>query len=255
MAPSLRRFYIDHVFSNVGEILQLSPRETFHLHRVLRLKAGDTCRIFNGQGFSAEARIETISENKGAELRLESIVPLNKLKLRLKVVQAVPQRKKMDELVDRAEELGVQELWVIETQRTIVRMRPEAAEQARKRWERIIVEAAKQSGNPVLMKMEGPLAFEKMVQEKIEPGDQSFIFHPDPSGISFQDMIDCLRETDKKNASRAAVFFFGPEGGFTEEEVRLAESRGVRKVFLGQSILRLETAFLGVISAVRFLVP
>ena len=254
MAPSLRRFYVDRVFSRVGEILELSPRETFHLHRVLRLKAGDHCRIFNRQGFGAEARIETISKEKGAELLLQNVFQLSEKSLPLKVAQAIPQRKKMDELVDRAEELGVHELWVVETRRSMVRMRREAAERARNRWERISVEAAKQSGNPVLMKIEGPLPFEKAVQEKIEPGDRGFIFHPDPTGISFQEMMVCLKQTGKEVMPSPVVFFFGPEGGFTEGEVHLAQSCGVRKVFLGHSILRLETAFLGVISAVRFLV-
>jgi len=154
----------------------------------------------------------------------------------------------MDTLIDRAEELGVQELVVLETKRSVVRMKGEALERARKRWERIVVEAAKQSGSPVLTKLEGPVSFEKALEEKIAPEDQGFLFHPDPEGMAFSRMIEEI-----VSHRRPIFLFFGPEGGFTEEELRLAEARGVRKVFLGSSTLRLETAFLGVISAIRFL--
>lgn len=238
-----------------GTLLQLSPHETFHLQRVLRLKVGRACEVFNQKGWGAEAVIEAIPETGGAKLRVRKVFPLKQRGLFLKVAQALPQKGKLDDLVKRAEELGVQEFWVLETARNIVRMRGEARERARKRWERIAIEAAKQSGSPVLMRMEGPLSFQKVVQEKLESSDQSFLFHPDPHGLPFSELIEELKRSQTKPASAPLFLFFGPEGGFTEEEVCLAGSRGVRKVFLGDSTLRLETAFLGVVSALRLLMP
>jgi len=253
LSPSLRRFYVDSVLFQEGDLLQLSPRETFHLHRVLRLKAGDACQIFNRSGQGAEALIQAISEH-GTELRLKKVYPLKERTLFIKAAQALPQKKKMDELVDWAEELSVHELWAIETRRTIVKMKAEAGERARKRWERIVIEAAKQSGSSVFMRVEGPLSFEQVVTEKVIAGDQPFIFHPDPQGLPFSEMLDELKHASDKGNRPSTFLFFGPEGGFTEEEVRWAESRGVRKVFLGKSILRLETAFIGVLGALRFLI-
>ena len=250
MSRGLRRFFVDQTFSEEGAVLQLSLHETFHLHRVLRLKAGDACRVFNREGWGAEAFIERISQSEGALIRLKNIFPLKQKSLFLKVAQALPQKKKMDDLIEKAEELGVQELWVMETQRTVVKMRQEASQRARGRWERIVIEAAKQSGSPVLMEVRGPLPFERVMKEKVGPTERSFLFHPDPGGIGFSEMMEEIRSVPKD-----IFLFFGPEGGFTEGEVRLAESRGARKVFLGNPILRLETAFLGVISALRFLMP
>ena len=241
-------------FSAEGASLQLSSRETLHLHRVLRLNAGDACRIFNRKGQAAEAVIETISEIAGARLRIKKILSVRERTLFLKVAQALPQKRKMDELVEKAEELGVQELWVIESQRSIVKMSGDAKIRARERWERIVVEAAKQSGSPILTTIEGPLPFDKLVEEKLERSGRSFIFHPDPQGLSFSDLVTELKGREAEISAQPVFLFFGPEGGFTEEEVKLAESRGVRKVFLGDSTLRLETAFLGVISALRFLI-
>ena len=235
--------------------MPLSPRETFHLHRVLRLKAGDTCRIFSRSGWGAEAVIEILTEKEGGQLRIRKTFPLarEEKSVYLKVAQALPQKRKMDDLVEKAEELGIQELWVLETQRSVVKMRGEGAERAKKRWERIVVEAAKQSGTPFLTQIEGPVSFEKVIEEKLEGGDRAFLFHPDPKGISFSKVVEELKSSKKEKTPTSAFLFLGPEGGFTPEEVRWAESRGVRKVFLGSSTLRVETAFLGVVSALRFL--
>ncbi len=237
---------MDQNFPAEKAVLELPPRETFHLHRVLRLNAGDSCQVFNRSGQGAEAVIETISEER-AQLRLKKIFSVKEKSLILKVAQALPQKRKMDDLVKKAEELGVYELTVLETERTVVKMKHEAGERAKNRWERIVVEAAKQSGNPTLMQVDGPVPFKKVLDEKLKPSDAAFLFHPDETGSPFSSLVEKLKN------SNSLFLFFGPEGGFSDKEVELAESRGVKKVFLGDSTLRLETAFLGVISALRFL--
>lgn len=252
MARGLRRFFVDSVFSKEGALLELSPSETNHLSRVLRLKLGDSCWIFNRQGLRAEAVVETFSGNKQAALRLGKISPMKKSPLFLKVGQALPQKKKLDNLIEKAEELGVHELWTLETKRNIVRMREEARQRVRERWDRIVIEAAKQSGSTVLMRVEGPLPFSKVIEEKLESSDLAFLFHLDPKGLHFSEMIQQLKSVTLHKAP-SVFLFFGPEGGFTHEEVAFAESHGIRKVFLGDSTLRLETAFLGVVGAIKFL--
>jgi len=185
---------------------------------------------------------------------LKEIFPLKQRSLFLKVAQAMPQKGKMDRLVEKAEELAIQELWALETKRSVVKMRVEARSRVRERWERIVVEAAKQSGSSVLTRVEGPVPFETVIREKLERSDRAFLFHPDPRGLSFSAFVEQIREPEGETLP-PAFLFFGPEGGFDEDEVRLAESRGAKKVFLGDSVLRLETAFLGVLSALRFLIP
>lgn len=244
---------MEGALSREGVLIQLSPRETFHLYQVLRLNPGDPCQLFNRLGQRAEAVVEKISGPEGAQLRLKKILSSKEKLLFLRVAQAVAPKGKLDDLVRKAEELGVQEFWAVETKRSTVRMKTDARTRVRERWERIVVAAAKQSGNPLLMRVEGPIPFKTMLQENVENSDESFLFHPDPRGLSFSDFLRRVQKIrDEKEASNL-LLFFGPEGGFAEEEVELAESRGIRKVFLGDLILRLETAFLGVVSALRFL--
>ena len=254
MPRTLRRFFIDAPFPSEGALFELSPRETHHLQRVLRLKAGDRCEIFNRTGQGARATIQSISEIGTVKLHLDKFFPFQERSLWLKVGQALPQKRKMDFLVDWASELGIQELWVMETKRTVVKMKGEARERARHRWERIAVEASKQSHNPLLTRIEGPLPFEKIVKEKMESSERAFLFHPDSKGLSFPEFVESVRHAQRGESLHSIFLFFGPEGGFSEEEVAMAESRGVQKVFLGDSIFRMEVAFLGVLGALRFLV-
>ena len=244
---------METAFSAEVASLRLSPRETFHLHRVLRLKPGDPCQIFNRNGWGAEAVVETVSQTEGALLRLKKTYPLKEKSIVLKVGQALPQKGKLDDLIRQAEELGVYELWALETERTIVKMRREAKERARSRWERIVIEAAKQSGNPVLMRTHGPDSFRKVLEEQLRESDSAFLFHPDPTGVPFRSVMEDLSRKGLEQIPSSIFLSLGPEGGFTEQEVRLAESRGVQKVFLGDSVLRVETAFLSVVGAIRFL--
>lgn len=205
-------------------------------------------------GRSAQATIEAVSESEGARLQLTRLFPLTHKSLFLKVSQAIPQKQKMDSLVDWAAELGIQELWVTETKRSIVKMKGESRERARKRWERIVIEACKQSRSPVLTRIEGPLPLEQVIQEKVERFDRAFLFHPDSKGMPFSEWIQSLQRLKAEEHPVPLFLFFGPEGGFSEEEVKKAQSRGIQKVFLGESTLRVEVAFLGVLGALRFLV-
>ncbi len=255
MPRALRRFYVDAVLSGPKTSLHLSPRETFHLSRVLGLKVGESCQIFDRSGLGAEAVIEAISEKGGARLKIQKTFPLSRGegKVYLKVGQALPQKRKMDSLVEKAEELAIQELWVLETARTMVKARGEARERVRRRWERIVIESAKQSASPMLTRIEGPVSFETLLQENLGARDRAFLFHPDPSGIRLEDVVEEIKAEKGAAQPHSFFLFFGPEGGFSDDEVSLAESHGARKVFLGDSVLRIETAFVGVLSAIRFL--
>ena len=253
MLRTLRRFFVDAPLSREDTRVELSSRETYHLQRVLRLKVGDHCQIFSRTGQRAQATIQSISKGGRALLQLDELFSSPETSLRLKVGQALPQKRKMDVLVDWASELGIQELWVMETERTIVKMKGEARERARRRWERIAVEASKQSRNPVFARIEGPLPFEKIVNEKIEPSDRTFLFHPDPQGLPFPEFVESIQRPSAGESLPSIFLFFGPEGGFSEKEVERADSRGIQKVFLGDSIFRMEVAFLGVLASLQFL--
>ncbi|MCM8776042.1 MAG: RsmE family RNA methyltransferase, partial [Candidatus Omnitrophica bacterium] len=176
----------------------------------------------------------------------------------LRICQALLQKGKMDTLIEKAQEIGVQEIWPIETRRTVARMNNEKSSQALLRWQRIARESAKQSGSLRLAKIALPRNFEEVLKD-IPGSEQVVIFHPAVDALVFRDWIKKLEENKEEKTQQVLNLFFGPEGGFSQEEIRkavkLRESfqEPTKIVSLGKNIMRSDTAFLGVIASLRLL--
>jgi 16S rRNA (uracil1498-N3)-methyltransferase len=123
------------------------------------------------------------------------------------------------------------------------------------RWKRIAQEAAKQSGSLRLVDVRKPLEFGDALHS-IPSTEKIIVFHPSERTLHFKDWIEKLCHCSKEAPHGASVplhLFFGPEGGFSETEMKMFEDCGSQSVSLGSHILKVDTAFLGVISALRLL--
>ncbi|MBI3312952.1 MAG: 16S rRNA (uracil(1498)-N(3))-methyltransferase [Candidatus Omnitrophica bacterium] len=218
----------------------------------MRLKPGDSCLIADGTGREVKARIENFTEDGKTHLIvLESkISPNHKSSiqdsgLQIRVCQALLQKGKMDDLVRKAQELGVDEICPMETSRTVLRMNAESGKRVLQRWEKIAREAAKQSGSLQLVKITNFEKFSKILQT-IPKGEVVAVFHPSAKAVGFRDWIKSLESVN----ARRVNLFLGPEGGFAEEEIK-----NLPLINLGQNILKADTAFLAVVSALRLFFP
>lgn len=240
----LRRFFTHLSNLKPGETLSLSPAESDHMRKVLRLKSGDSCLILNPEGVEAEALIEDL---KGpARLKIQHLGSRKQFaKPILFIYSGLIQRGKMDDLIRQLQELGAGGFFPLETDRTVLKMVPEAKERVCQRWEKIIQEAAKQSGNSFLMHCGIPESLEKAVGD-IPLSESVICFHPQGE-LSFKNWASQFT-----NAARLHLFF-GPEGGFSPQEISLFKARDAQIVKLTESTLKADTAILGVVSALRFL--
>ncbi len=247
----LRRFFTDFSIPQIGESVSLTVSETAHLQRILRLKKGDACLVTDGSGKEAEAVIVAFPASGKAELRIQKILSPHKAlhsSLSLFVYPALLQKGKLDDLVRQIQELGVEGFFPVETERTIVKMDAPAKTRMAVRWEKIIREAAKQSGSLVSLKVREPLSLSKVLGQV--PGEDTVVvFHPDSSAIDFRTWFENLNPQTKLH------LFLGPEGGFTEKEMTAFEAKKAVKVRLVDTLLKADTALLGVVAAVRFLFP
>jgi 16S rRNA (uracil1498-N3)-methyltransferase len=243
-------------------MLRLSPSETHHLRHILRLSAGDRCLVIDGKGAEAEAQVTGRENAHGAELEILGFPggAAPDFRLYLRLCPAVPRHQKLDYLIEKAQELGVQEIWPSLSARTVVRLSAAGGGRVRKRerWARIAAEAAKQSGQGRLMDIREPLPLEDIVAATGAAAGQMVFFHPAPQAVTFPEWIAGLR--DSAGAGRQALsLFFGPEGGFTDTELQraraAARASGARfeTVRLGDSILKVDTAVLGVTACLRML--
>jgi 16S rRNA (uracil1498-N3)-methyltransferase len=226
----MRRFYAPK--ENFGtDKITLSLEETRHLRDVLRLRGGEQIRVFDGAGREVSGLIEAISKKETVVKILAEVAPAapeSELELTLGV--ALLKGEKFDLVIQKAVELGVSRLVPLNTKRADVRLKE--TDKKLERWQKIALEACKQSGRASLMPIAAPLDFEKFVPQT----DGSRILFAERDGESLRDF----------NPGKKMTALVGSEGGWETSEIELAAACGFRIVTLGGRILRAETAAIAV---------
>ena len=248
---TLKRFFTSQVLSPEIRTVRLDQKESHHLKNVLRLKQDDSCLVFDSSGNEWTGTVFFHERKCEVAIRLMGqLANPNKKKFSLAVAQAIPQRAKMDTIVEKAGELGVDLVIPMVTERTVVRMKKEEAEKARGRWLKIIQSARKQSRSSVATDVSEITSFESVLANHIKSG-ASYICHPGTE-ITLFDVINALRVGESSKRRTDVIIFIGPEGGFSDKEFRQAVAKGVQPVTFGKTILKSDTAFVAVVGAFQF---
>jgi 16S rRNA (uracil1498-N3)-methyltransferase len=158
------------------------------------------------------------------------------------LAQAVLKGDRMAWLVQKATELGVARIVPMETARVVARAGPGAT--LHRRWERIAREAVKQCGRVVVPAVERPRSFADAAREA--GGHDLALLCWEAGGPT----LDAVVPAPFRPAR--LLLLVGPEGGFTREEVALAEQSGARAVSLGPRILRAESAGLAALALCQY---
>ena len=226
-----------------GDKAYISPDKAHHLVRVLRAKKGDKVEI-------ADTGELYLCEIKNLEpLELNVLKSLYKPKpLPFTVVLAFALLKGgHDELVlQKGTELGVSEFAPYVSSRTIVRLDEKDKEKRRIRFEKIVQSSCEQCKRIDIPKVDNILSFDKMTDMEF---DHAFFAYEGLSHESF----NLASEAEKVKEGKRVLLIVGPEGGFDEKEVTLADKKGLTPVSLGQRILRAETASIYMASVFSFL--
>lgn len=221
-----RRFFAPpSAFNFTKQSVTLTADEARHLREVLRLKPGDTVSVFDGEGKEFAARVVQ-ARREFAELELHEEIntarPESPLQLTLAV--ALLKGEKFDLVVQKATELGVNKIVPLITRHADIKLRDQndAAKRVA-RWQRIALEAAKQSGRAVVPEVSLPVTFASLL-------DGSCVLFSERGGYGL---------TQISNPITAII---GSEGGWSDEEIEEARAAGAQIVTLGGRILRAETA-------------
>jgi 16S rRNA (uracil1498-N3)-methyltransferase len=220
--------------------------EAHHLRRVLRLRPGAVVQATDGTGRLYTIRLVALEAGGGwgaIETRAE---PERESPCAITLAQAILKGDRMSWLVQKATELGVARIVPMETARVVAR--PAAGGAARQsRWERIAREAVKQCGRVVVPGIDRPRAFEEVACELAPAHDAAWILWEGGGG---RPLAAAAAET---SSPASLLLLVGPEGGFTPDEVSVAERAGVPRVSLGPRILRAESAGLTAVALCQFL--
>lgn len=224
--------------SQPGQSLALPDDEAGHVTRVLRLGAGDVLRVFNGRGGEWQARI-TAAGKSGVTVDTGEAAPsARETRVRYTVALAALKGDGTDEALRDAVMMGASTL------RPFVAARSEAAAALRgtrlERWRRVAVSAAKQCGRAVVPAVSAPVSFASLIADH---GDALRVLLVEPAlGRTV------VRPADLP-APPAVTLAVGPEGGWTEDEVTMAERAGWTLMGLGGRTLRAVSAPLAALAA------
>lgn len=231
----MRRFF-EPSLSQGQEHISIEDAEEFHhLVHVLRLKPNDTFELGNGKGLVAVAKVTGISHHS-LEVRIlsESLFPLPTYKVTLAC--AIPKKAKFESIIEKATELGVDEIIPLVTDRTEAIGKSSEWAKKDERFLKAAIEAAKQCRRPWLPLIRPVMRFSKAL-EALGRLQDTLIFIPWLEGARPL-LGDALKTSKGKNL----VFLIGPEGDFTPEEVALAKAKGAVPISLGENVLKVDTA-------------
>jgi len=240
----VRRFKVTQENIHGQEAIIEDPAEVRHLTKVLRLKPGTPVILFDGEGQEYQAQITNISSQKVLfDLLKGSAHETSESPAEIILGIGILKSTKLDWLIQKTTELGVNEILAFYSLRVIPRPEEIAAQTRLTRWQKIAAEAAKQCGRAKVPKIHPPCPFAEALAAF--PGfTRIFLWEKEKS----RTLQDALRSPGSKVFS-----LVGPEGGFSEEEARQAEESGFFPVRLGPRILRAETAGLVIVSLLQFL--
>lgn len=228
-------------------VWELTGDEAHHATKVLRLKEGSTCIVFDGQGRAAEACIKGQPHASSVLLERGPDISEPTSMARITLFQSVPKGSNMDLIIQKAVELGVSHIVPLITDRTIVRLNAKEAKAKQQKWQRVALEACKQCGQNTLPIVEDPQTFAEGIKKKSVDGVHLIASLVD--GVKpIRDVLESARNSSIKEAS----LLVGPEGDFTGQETALALESGFTPVTLGNIVLRVETATFFGMAAIRY---
>jgi 16S rRNA (uracil1498-N3)-methyltransferase len=236
-----RRFYAPpSAFAD--QTITLAADEARHLRDVLRLKTGDEVYVFNGVGREFRCTVSS-TRRDSAELRIDAEVepakPESQLQLNLCV--ALLKGEKFDLVVQKATELGVTKVVPLITRHADIHLRDEADATKRvARWQRIALEAAKQSGRAFVPEVSAPVAFDSLLASS---RDGLRVMFSERGGAALGSVTP----------SQIVTALVGSEGGWSDEEIEQAKVHDFHIVTLGGRVLRAETAAITVTALLQHL--
>lgn len=223
--------------AEVGQKVYLPEEEARHIFKVLRARPGETVELVCPDRRLFLAELHDVRD-AAAEV-LEELEASDTVQPRITLYQAVPKGKHMDLVVEKATELGAERVVPLLTGRGEVSPGGDRTS----RWRRLAESAARQSLQLRVPEVTGVVEFLEAVESLADRGESGVMLHNTPGLPALEEALDATEP------GSAAALFVGPEGGWSEEELRLAEEHGIRVAQMGPHRLRAETA--GVVAVAR----
>ncbi|MDW8102267.1 MAG: 16S rRNA (uracil(1498)-N(3))-methyltransferase [Anaerolineae bacterium] len=236
---SLHRFFINPEQIKGTEVTLKQP-QAHQIRNVLRMHPGEKIVVLDNSGWEYLVELTAVDRDEVKGQVVEKRLNLSEPSTRVTLYQAILKGEHFELVLQKGTEIGVVSFVPLISERCIVGD-ADYVEKKRERWERIIAEAAEQSGRGLLPRLEEPTLFAKACRDLKMRGGLSIMPWEGERKRSLKDAL----AGEKRPFSVSIIV--GPEGGFSEKEVEMAHRYGIITVSLGPRILRAETA--GIVTA------
>ena len=254
-------FFVDKQnIDTVNNRVIIEGGDVNHIRNVLRMRPGEEISVGTGEDDNEyRCEIESLEEDRvtcilrfikssGVESPADIIL-----------FQGLPKADKMEMIIQKCVELGVTEIVPVSCERCIVKLDDKKADAKVKRWQGIAEAAAKQSKRAVIPGITVPLSMKEALKKasgmdiKIIPYELARGMEKTAEIFGRISGLNTENKAENNSERRPQIaVFIGPEGGFTEEEIKLAKECGVEPISLGKRILRTETAGMAVLAWIDF---
>lgn len=233
------RIFVDCQLSE-GQITTLNESTSHYLSRVLRVQTGQPVTLFNGDGFDYPAYINKASK-KSVDVEIEAkVIGITDSSLNTHIGQVMSKGDRMDFMVQKATELGVNSITPLTSQYCDVKLNHERQEKRLQHWRQIAIHASEQSGRSTIPTINPITSLGEWVQQRDE--DLKLTLHPRGA-----------KKLSQFSPPESVALLIGPEGGLSEQEVDFAVSQKFDTTLLGPRVLRTETAPIVALSAVQLM--
>ncbi len=228
-----------------GDTCPVTTEQARYLGAVLRMREGEPLLVFNGTPWEYEAVVQQTLGGMAVEITGRRAMPAGGIEITL--CQAIPKAEKMDGIIRHATELGVGRIVPFLAERSVPRWPAAKWPQKRERWQKIALEAARQSGRIDIPEIAGIASFAEMLGSARD-GEMKLIPWEEESGRGIREVLRDRRYDGMKRFH----LVIGPEGGFGQGEIDRAREAGFLSVSLGKRVLRVETAALAVVAILQY---
>lgn len=222
-----------------GDLVTITGEDAHHIHRVLRMRKGDTVTVCDGMGTDYECLIAELSDT-AVDLQVKNRIhttcePTTEVTL----YQGLPKGDKMDWIIQKCVEIGITRIVPVAMSRCVVKLNAAEGEKKQKRWQKIAAGAAEQSGRGCIPEVTTPISFSQALKQL--ENEYAVTFY-EGGGQPLSSLVGAH--------TRKVSIIVGPEGGIEAEEIEKLQQNGAHIATLGKRILRCETAPLVALSVI-----
>ena len=235
------KFFVHN--NSIGEKnIEITGSDAVHIATVLRARVDEEITVCDGYGTDYLCRLIGINKKQVLAEIIGKFKNENEPELKITLYQGIPKGDKMELVIQKCIEIGVDRIVPVITENTVVKIN-DKSEKKNIRWNKIAESAAKQCGRGKIPVVDKIMTFTEAVENSKE-SDTAIIPYEKEKDTS-------IRKFAKEFKGKSVGIFIGPEGGFSENEIELCRKIGISSVSLGKRILRTETA--GLVTSVILL--